>query len=164
MRLRPSLRFALAVLGVSVSAACGNGSSGSSGGGGDAGDASAADAGADQGGLGCPPVCAGDGGSSGGDASDASMTCQQLKMMIEQLQADISLCDPQMPNQCSGTTPGICCPVSVTPGTSTENFDQAVMAYKNQCMPGMCPIMCPLAPSNICNPAGGDAGSFGICQ
>ena len=163
MRLRLHFRFALAVLGVCVSAACGNGSSGPSGGGGDAGDGAATDTGADQGGLGCPPVCTGDGGG-GGDASDGSATCDALKRMIEtMLQPEIQSCDPQMPNQCSGTTPGICCPVSVSPGTSTENFDQAVMAYKNQCMPGMCPIMCPTSPSNICNPLG-DGGVSGICQ
>jgi hypothetical protein len=139
---------------------CGDGTSSSSGGG-DGGDAAAKDAGVEGGGLGCPPVCTGDGGHPG-DATDESSTCADLFAMIEQMQADLRACHPQMPNQCTGITNGPCCAVTVTPGTMTENFDQAVMAYKTQCMPD-CGIICPMAPSNTCDPID-EAGTTGTCQ
>jgi hypothetical protein len=81
--------------------------------------------------------------------------------IIAMMQAELTTCDPQMPNQCSAFTNGPCCPVTITPGTNTENYDQAVMAYKNQCMP-QCGMVCATMPTNTCVPFG-DAGTSGVC-
>jgi hypothetical protein len=138
---------------------CGDDSSGGSGG--DAGDGGGRDATMVPEGD-CFPTCGKDGSGGPDDVTDENQTCADLASMIESMQAALRACVPQMPNQCSGLTPGPCCGVSVDPGTSTENFDQAVMAYRNQCMPD-CGIICPMAPSNMCD-AIDEAGTIGTCQ
>jgi hypothetical protein len=150
-----------------VCAACSSGSSSpasSSEAGADA--ASGQDAADDS----CFPFCSssGSGGSSGGssgdDASADAAGCDALRAQVEALLPAARACNPALASQCTGTTDGICCPVSVTAAneSAVNNLAVAVASYKQSCSPSCIGIVCPPAPSNTCQPLQG--GQAGLCQ
>jgi hypothetical protein len=149
-----------------VASGCGGGSSGSVAR--DAGAETAAeDTGSDTGS--CFPFCSSgsdSGTGSGTDASaDGTTSCAQLKAVYEGLQALAQACEPQLTGQCSATTNGPCCPVTVTTSSQSavNNFDQAVATYVAQCSPDCSMVICQPAPSNQCDPLAGGA-SQGRCR
>lgn len=133
----------------------------------EAGVDATADGGHDGGGcpFGCTIPDGGDDGS-GDSASDAKLTCTQLKSQIDMLGNVARACNPSLSQQCIGSTNGICCPISVSPGdpAPVENYDQAVAAYKANCGPVDCSTtMCPTnVPSNACDAPMGS--SSGLCE
>jgi hypothetical protein len=162
------VRLAAAAASLVLAAACGGGSS-SSPAARDAAPESAAvaDAGSDSGD--CFPFCSSGGDAGGGTGTDASgdgaSSCDQLKAVYETLQGPAQSCDPQLPGQCSATTNGPCCPLTVTAtnGSAVDNFDQAVAAYLAQCNPDCSMMICQPAPSDQCDPLGASAAQ-GRCR
>jgi hypothetical protein len=111
------------------------------------------------------------GGCNGGDASaadatsDVSSMCDQLKMQVDQTAIAARACNPNQTQQCSGTTQGICCMISVSPGTATavDDYDHAVAAYKASCPFDCSRTNCPTnVPSGLCDAPMGS--SMGICE
>jgi hypothetical protein len=88
--------------------------------------------------------------------------CSQLRALYESLQAAAQACDPQIQGQCSATTNGPCCPltVGVADRSAIDDFDQAVAMYKAQCSPDCSMSICQPAPSNACEPV----GAKGTCR
>lgn len=94
---------------------------------------------------------------------DAVSQCDLLKQKVMQLAGPAQACCPSCaPAQCTATTNGICCPISVDTSSvqAVNDYDQAVMTYANQCHPDCSGTICSGAPSGICS--GG--GTTGICQ
>ena len=113
----------------------------------------------------CTFGCATDSGTKDGDAGDASFTCTGLRALIEQLSNTARACNPIQSQQCSGSTNGICCPISVSPGNTTavNDFDHAVATYKASCPFDCSMAMCSMnIPSNACDAQMGS--NMGICQ
>jgi hypothetical protein len=164
-----SARWRLFFLGpalIAFAPACGGGSSGSP-----PRDAAPESAATDDGSTdsgSCFPFCSsGDAGTgTGADAAgDAAMSCAQLKSVYEALQAPAQACNPQLTGQCSATTNGPCCPVTVTSSnqSAVNNFDQAVANYVTQCHPDCSMAICQPAPSNQCDPLGSTPAQ-GLCR
>jgi hypothetical protein len=150
---------------LAASLACGGGSPASS----PARDASSegapVDAGKDA--ASCFPYCGtvsdARGGSGGADvAGDGAPSCDELKALYESLQARAQSCNPQLPAQCSATTNGPCCPVTVGAAdrSAIDDFDQAVSQYKTLCSPDCSKVICQPAPTNQCDAL----GSIGRCE
>jgi hypothetical protein len=125
----------------------------------DAGEDATADAGYDSGGFHLPGD---DSGSSGGPDSGAK--CSDLQSVAQQKATAASACNPQGSKECNGTTPGICCPLTITDGTNTsavDDFNAAVNAFKNAgCTIDCTRFPCPPAPSNTCT----GSGNAGLCK
>lgn len=157
------MRRALALL--AVCAACGSVSS-SPGGGADAGAESSP--GQDAADDACFPFCSsssgGSGSSSGADADVDAQSCDGLRAKVESLLPAARACNPALGGQCTGTTDGICCPVTVSAGneSAVNDLAVAVASYKQSCTPSCIGIVCPAAPSGVCQPPG--TGSQGLCQ
>ena len=126
-----------------------------------ASDAPQTDAGKE---AGCPFGCATDSGTTS-DAGDASFTCTGMRARIEQLSNAARACNPIQAQHCNGSTNGICCPISVSPGNTSavNDFDQAVASYKASCPFDCSMAMCSMnVPSNACDAQMGS--NMGICQ
>jgi hypothetical protein len=151
--------------------ACGSGSS-SPGPAGDAGTEAAPpnDATSEA----CFPFCgsssSGSGGSSGSgsssgsaDAAPDAQSCDGLKATATALQPAAKACNPALASQCTASTDGICCPVTVSAGneSAVNDFAVAVATYKAQCTPSCIGIVCKPAPSQICQATSGGQGE---CQ
>jgi hypothetical protein len=116
----------------------------------------------------CFPLCSSSGSSGGGSsggsdaAGDGPKSCAALSNEITSLQGPAQECNPQIPGQCTGTTPGPCCAITVNAGndTNVNAYETVVQQYTSQCMP-MCMGMCPTVPSEHCVSSG---TSMGICQ
>jgi hypothetical protein len=159
------MRRVLALL-VVCAAACSSGPS-SPGGAGDAGAEAAPgqDASSDA----CFPFCSSSSGGSSGSGSGAdaevdAQSCEGLRATVESLLPAARACNPALAGQCTGTTDGICCAVSVSAGNESAANDLAVAvaAYKQSCTPSCVGIVCQPAPSNTCVPLQG--GQSGLCQ
>jgi hypothetical protein len=118
----------------------------------------------------CFPFCAssssgGGSSSSGSDdgGGDGALSCADQKANLEALETAARACNPQAPNQCTGTTEGVCCPVSVSPGddTAVNNFEVALATYKQQCSPSCLGVVCLAAPSMTCQAV---QGAPGVCK
>jgi len=117
----------------------------------------------------CFPFCGSSGGSGGGsgsggaDAGDGSTSCAALSAEVSSLEGPARACNPQVPGQCTGTTQGPCCAITVTAGndTAVNNYESAVEQYVSQCMPVCMTPMCPTAPSMHCDST---STSGGTCQ
>jgi hypothetical protein len=124
------------------------------------------DAGEDSGS--CFPFCgSADASSPPVDAStsDAAPSCSQLKAAYEALQGPAQACNPQLQAQCTASTNGPCCPVTVSASNqaAVDNFDQAVAAYVTACSPDCTMIICMPAPSDQCQPLPGGMAQ-GSCK
>jgi hypothetical protein len=116
----------------------------------------------------CFPLCSSS-GSSGGSSSGASdaagdgpMSCAALSAEVTSLEGPAQQCNPQIPGQCTGTTQGPCCAITVSAGndTNVNDYETVVKQYQTQCMP-TCMGMCPTVPSEKCVSTG---ASMGTCQ
>jgi hypothetical protein len=127
----------------------------------DGGPEANADAGPGDAGS-CFPFC-GNAGDAGGAteagaamdaAADAAVSCATLLAHLETLQAQAQSCNPQLQDDCSATTDGPCCPVTVSTADrgAVDDFDQAVAAYTSACTPDCARVICQPAPSNRCDP------------
>ena len=129
----------------------------------DAGDDAAhVDAGKE---AGCLFGCANADSGSDADAGDGSLNCTQMKTRIDQLGTAARACSPIQTQQCTGTTNGICCPISVSPGNTSavNDYDHAVMVFKASCPFDCSMAMCSMnIPSNACDAPMG--AMTGICQ
>lgn len=153
-------------------AACSSGSSSPTGGADAGADATSAQ---DASEGSCFPLCSSSSGGSSGsgsgggddggdDATDLdAQSCPALKAKVESLLPPAQACNPALPGQCSGTTDGICCPVSVSAGNESAENDLAVAVsnYKAACTPSCIGIVCPPTPSNTCEPVGTQVG---VCK
>jgi hypothetical protein len=128
-------------------------------------DASGADAADDS----CFPFCASSSSGSSSDSGsddgggDGALSCADQKANLEALETAARACNPQSPNQCTGTTDGVCCPVTVSPGddTAVNNFAVALATYKAECNPSCLGVVCPVAPSMTCQAV---QGAQGVCK
>jgi hypothetical protein len=161
--------LAMRFLGLSLAASlataaivAGCGSDSSSGAAADAGPEAGSDASHD--GSGCPFGCSAP--DSGDAAADAPTNCAQMKLQLDSLGATARACNPNLSQQCSASTNGICCPISVSPGdpAPVENYDHAVAAYIATCGPVDCTTtICSMnIPSNACDAPMGSV--MGICE
>jgi hypothetical protein len=130
-------------------------------------DGTAADATDDA----CFPLCgsssSGSGGGSGSGGSDAAgdgpASCASLSALVSSLEGPARACNPQVPGQCTGTTQGPCCAITVSAGndTAVNNYAMAVAQYVAQCMPVCMTPMCPAVPTMRCDST---SASGGACQ
>jgi hypothetical protein len=156
------MRRALALLAVCAACSSGSTSSGPAEAGAEA--APAQDAADDA----CFPFCSSSSGgssgsSSGADADVDAQSCDGLRAKVESLLPAARACNPSLQGQCSGTTDGVCCPVTVSAGneSAVNDLAVAVATYKQSCTPSCIGIVCPPAPSGVCQPL---TGSGGLCQ
>jgi hypothetical protein len=95
---------------------------------------------------------------------DAGSKCDDLRNAAQQKAAAAAACDPLLSQQCGGTTPGICCPLTITNGSdpsAVNDYNAAVNAFKNAgCTFDCTKIPCPTAPSNACI----GSGHVGVCN
>jgi hypothetical protein len=136
----------------------------SSGAASDAGQDAAFDAGSDSSfNSGFPPDDSGP-GPGPGPVSDAGSKCSDLAAAAQQKATVAAACDPLLGQQCGGTTPGICCPLTITNGadpSAVDDYNAAVNAFKNAgCTVDCTKIPCGTAPSNTCT----GTGHVGVCK
>jgi hypothetical protein len=113
--------------------------------------------------FGCTP--SGDGGDASDDAPDGATTCAALKMQLDRYAAIAQACNANQTQQCSGTTMGLCCAISISPGNpaAVDDYDHAVAAYKASCPVDCTRTICSMnVPSNLCDAPMGSA--MGLCE
>jgi hypothetical protein len=99
------------------------------------------------------------------DDADAGPSCAELSAELDKLRADARTCCPVCKSiQCAFSVQDVCCPISIT-ADSAPAFSAAVAKFKAAC-PVACPaIVCPVAPSKICQAVDpGSPSSRGVCQ
>jgi hypothetical protein len=113
----------------------------------------------------CPFGCTPSGDAAPDAPPDGPTTCPQLKMQLDQLAIIARACNANQTQQCSGTTMGVCCAISVSPGNAAavDDYDHAVAGYKASCPVDCTNIICPMnVPSGLCDAPMGS--SMGICE
>jgi hypothetical protein len=92
-------------------------------------------------------------------ADPCAVLLEQIKAAKKELQ---SCCPSCKSVQCQGVAVDVCCEIT-TNGGDKSAFETLVKTYTNTCKPACPDIVCPMAPSGICDP---DQGSqtIGRCR